>query len=561
MRSMRALCFGIIITFWAIWAQSATYYVDRVAGDDRGAGTSQLAPWRTIARVNRADLKPGDTVLFRRGRLWRETLVVPASGTSSAPLTFGAYGQESQPPVISGAELITNWTQRAGNLWSAACPSPASVVAFNGSVADGKPNLASLARDKDWCWTTGTLYIVSSVPPQTAFTAPGVEAAAREACIYSHGKSWVNYTGLSLQFANHACFFADDADHYLTLTNITAHGGGDAGGFRFDSSMSPTLIRCNADWTRSVPTSDGYSFQSACRNITMRDCTASYNRRRGAQFDTGIGGFIHIYGGEFHHQFGVNQSDGIAIDKNDAILIEGAWCHHNGINNDSADGIQISGGSINPVIRYCHLERNYNGGLILESDGATVTYCISNWNRHGVAICGNATRPMLIYNNTLYNNEYGLFFYGLSPAAPVKVINNILYGSSDVRRAAYLASGLDDSKIAMTRNGFWGDDNSYMIEWGGRMYQRRDFSAFSTGGGALIGSICADPRFINPGAGNLRLQPASPMIARGGPLGLTRDFEGNPVPSATPDLGACQTVNAAQGARPGAARTSWSFYH
>lgn len=558
---MRALCFGIVIIMWANWAYSATYYIDSVTGNDRESGTSQGAPWRTIDRVNRASLNPGDTVLFRRGRLWRETLAPPASGTSNAPVTFGAYGAESQPPVISGADLLTGWTQHSGNIWRAACPNQTNVVAFNGSVGERKPDLASLAVARDWCWITGTLYIFSTVPPQAAFTNPGVEAATRDACIHSLGKSRVNYTGISLKFANRACFYADDDDHYLILTSMSAYGGGDAGGFRFDSSISPTLIRCRADWCRSAANSDGYSFQTACRNITMRDCRASYNRRRGAQFDTGISGFIRIYGGEFHHQFGVNQSDGIAIDKNDAILIEGAWCHDNGVNNDSADGIQISGDSHNPVIRYCRLERNYNGGLVLESDGGAIYYNISRLNRHGAAIRGNATRPLQIYNNTFYNNEYGIFFYDLSPVAPVRVMNNILYGSSDVRRAAYLASGLDDSKIMLTRNGFWGDDNSYMIEWGGRMYQRVQFNAFSTETGAMIDSICADPRFVNPVAGDFRLHTNSPMIAKGGAVGLMRDIVGNPVPATAPDLGAHQIIGTLpQGAKRSAGPAKWNYY-
>lgn len=543
---MRIICAFIILVHCAAVASATTYYVDFPFGKDTNSGKSEATPWRTISKVNSSTFLPGDTVLFKRGSIWRKTLIVPSSGGSGAPITFGAYGSAGAPPVISGAELITAWTRHSGSVWRAVCRVSPAVVAFNGAVGARKTALSSLTGAKAWYWSAGTLYVYSTSNPLTAYTNPGVEAGARDYCIYSKGKSWINYKGLSLKYSNRACFRADDRDNYLTLTDVTSFGAGVEGGFIFDSSANPTLIRCRSDWCKGPSNGDGFVFKTPCSNILMRDCSASYNLRRGAQFDTGIGGYIRIFGGEYHHQSGLNQSDGISIDDNDAVLIEGAYCHHNGINNDSADGIQVSGDSHNPIIRYCRLEYNYNGGIVLETDGATIAYNISNFNRHGVAICGNATRSKLVYNNTFFNNEYGIFFYELSPKAPVKVINNILYGASSLRRAAYLAEGLDDSQITMDRNGFWGDNESTMIDWNGQTYRRSQFSAFASAERGLIGSICANPLFVASSGSNLRLQSGSPMIGKGRALGLTRDIAGNPVPATNPDLGAYQFVRPAK---------------
>lgn len=557
---MRYICAFFILVYCAAFASAATYYVDLATGNDANAGASQTAPWRTISKVNQSTFQPGDSVLFKRGCLWRKTLNVPSSGASGKPVTFGAYGSATIPPVITGAELISGWTLNSGSVWRAACTVAPAVVAFNGEVGAKKTALSSVNAAKAWFWSGGTLYVYSTSNPQTAYANPGIEAGARDYCIYSNGKSWINYQGLSLKYSNRACFRADDNDNYITLTDVSSFGAGVEGGFIFDSSANPTLIRCHSDWCKGPSNGDGYVFKSACSNVLMRDCTASYNLRRGGQFDTGIGGFIHIFGGEFHHQSGLNQSDGLSLDKNDAIVIEGAWCHHNGINNDSADGIQVSGDSHNPIIRYCRLEHNFNGGIVLETDGATIEYNVSAWNRHGIAICGNATRPKLVYNNTFFNNEYGIFFYELSPLAPVKVINNILYGSSDIRRAAFLAEGLDDSQITMDRNGFWGDNESYMIEWNGRMYQRSQFSAFATSESGLIGSICANPLFAQAGGGDLHLQAGSPLLGKGRSLGLTRDFAGNSVPATNPDLGAYQFVKASGAGAMKNAVADWILY-
>jgi hypothetical protein len=69
-----------------------TYYV-RAAGNDHARGTSRATAWRTVGRVNRARLRPGDVVLFQGGaRFTDDTLIPPASGTKDHPIRFSSYG-------------------------------------------------------------------------------------------------------------------------------------------------------------------------------------------------------------------------------------------------------------------------------------------------------------------------------------------------------------------------------------------------------------------------------------------------------------------------------------
>lgn len=88
----------------------ATYHVDAASGDDAWSGTAPRptpagdpadGPWKTIARVNASQFSPGDSILFRRGRTWREQLTVPSGGAEGNPVTFGAYGT-GDAPVIDG---------------------------------------------------------------------------------------------------------------------------------------------------------------------------------------------------------------------------------------------------------------------------------------------------------------------------------------------------------------------------------------------------------------------------------------------------------------------------
>jgi hypothetical protein len=73
-------------------AAGRTFYVSP-KGSDRNHGRSPKRAWRTIARVDRAHLRPGDRVLFQGGATFTdETLTPPASGTSGHPIVFGSYG-------------------------------------------------------------------------------------------------------------------------------------------------------------------------------------------------------------------------------------------------------------------------------------------------------------------------------------------------------------------------------------------------------------------------------------------------------------------------------------
>lgn len=74
----------------------ATFYVSP-HGRDSNRGTSMAHPWRTVARVDRAHLIPGDQVLFEGGSTFSDATLMPgqgldASGRAGEPIVFGSYG-------------------------------------------------------------------------------------------------------------------------------------------------------------------------------------------------------------------------------------------------------------------------------------------------------------------------------------------------------------------------------------------------------------------------------------------------------------------------------------
>ncbi|MBN2451269.1 MAG: hypothetical protein JXR77_12830 [Lentisphaeria bacterium] len=100
-------------------ATAREYYVDAAAGMDTASGTSPAEAWQSLARVSRAELRPGDTVRFRRGGQWRGTLA-PRSGSEAGPVTYTAYGEGEKPLLLGSASRSRpeDWEEVAAGIWA-----------------------------------------------------------------------------------------------------------------------------------------------------------------------------------------------------------------------------------------------------------------------------------------------------------------------------------------------------------------------------------------------------------------------------------------------------------
>ncbi len=89
----------VLITYSGSWAK--TYYVDATNGNNLKNGISPESAWSSISKINKMTFEPGDSILFKRGEVWHEHLVIKNSGRQGKPITFGAYGSGNKP-VITG---------------------------------------------------------------------------------------------------------------------------------------------------------------------------------------------------------------------------------------------------------------------------------------------------------------------------------------------------------------------------------------------------------------------------------------------------------------------------
>jgi len=103
----------------ALPAFGATYYVDSVAGDDAAAGLCEKTAWKSLEKVNKADIQPGDTVRFKRGGLWRGSLV-PHSGELGKPVTYTWYGTGPKPIFQQSVDRSKpgDWVETEPGVWA-----------------------------------------------------------------------------------------------------------------------------------------------------------------------------------------------------------------------------------------------------------------------------------------------------------------------------------------------------------------------------------------------------------------------------------------------------------
>ena len=104
-------------------AVGRTFFVAATSGNDTNSGLSEQWPWRSLDKVNSAELKPGDKVLLKRGETWRGQLI-PQSGREGAPVTYGAYGTGELPRLLGSSSRndSQDWKDEGGNIWVTSKP-------------------------------------------------------------------------------------------------------------------------------------------------------------------------------------------------------------------------------------------------------------------------------------------------------------------------------------------------------------------------------------------------------------------------------------------------------
>jgi len=252
--------------FFIISSCSGTYYVSN-KGSDSNNGKSVRSPWQTLDKVNSASLAAGDTVLFKSGDSWYGKLV-PKSGSSSARITYGAYGRGNKPLIHASITKMSNsdWVNEGTNIWRSAATYPTEIgnVFFNNSFCGvRKYSDEALNTQGDYYYNTSTknITIYSTSNPATFYS--DLKLLSAIILVSLKDKSNVNVKDLNLSYTSGYSVSGNGVSE-ITLSNLTMTWIG-------GQTQSGEVRKGNA-----------VEFWNNCRNALVENCTI------GEVFDAGL---------------------------------------------------------------------------------------------------------------------------------------------------------------------------------------------------------------------------------------------------------------------------------
>ena len=217
-----------VFLVWSGLASATTYYVSSSGGSDSNNGTSVSTPWQTIGHVNVQTFSPGDSILFKRGDVWNESLATASSGSSGNPIAFDAYGTGAAPNLTGYYAVPSSaWEHVTGNAWKA--PVPATYTAINfclfGSVWGQKVAALSsnLTAWGDFYLASGFVYVFSPENPGSYYVGPIVPMALSNVPVIDvNGQSWLTFQHFLVNWFDQYGVYVQGASDHLVFANMEA---------------------------------------------------------------------------------------------------------------------------------------------------------------------------------------------------------------------------------------------------------------------------------------------------------------------------------------------------
>jgi hypothetical protein len=207
-----------------------TFYVDSAAGLDANSGESPERAWASLDRVNAAELRPGDTVRFKCGGMWRGSLV-PASGDEGLPVRYTSFGEGPKPLFLGSTprNQPSDWVKVREKIWGT-LPSESrkggalsvdvgNVIFDDGAVCGWKKwAIDDLRKPYDYFYERSSQRVFLCLEDNPAARHRSVELALARHMVKQDGKHHVVYDGLALKYgASHG--FGGGATHHLIIRN------------------------------------------------------------------------------------------------------------------------------------------------------------------------------------------------------------------------------------------------------------------------------------------------------------------------------------------------------
>jgi len=455
-----------IFLFISLQSIAANKYYASTSSGGTNAGT--LAnPFTSITSVNAHSYAAGDTIFFKRGDTFTGTITPANSGSAGNAIVYTYYGSGAAP-VISGATILSSWSNVGTNLYEASLSTkPKCVTISNVQYAPARfPTSGWWNIDN----TNGTSTVQSSsLSGQTGLVGASVVIRKNNSIIdktvisaFSGTTLTTNTSGAAANSINAGYgFFLTDKASYCTYNNSWYWNSSTNkllmyfSGSPVDVTVSTTntLISINS---KNYITFYGLTFSHAnedmvdfsdCNNITISNCTLQFAGNR----------FV-VAGGSTNTNFTFSNNTCLNSNNDGGQFYGG-----------SNDGLTITGNTITNIGTFVGEGGNgwgSNSAFIFENQASTnsaITYNnISNVAYSGLQ--GGATN-MLIQYNYLYNTcmymDDGAAIYMQSPSGTNKrILNNIV-----IQGGLYASQGRPSGNDAQA-DGIYSDDTNINTEIG-----------------------------------------------------------------------------------------------
>ena len=464
----------LISLFFISCVEATDYYVNATTGSDANDGLTPGTAWQTISEVNGRGFNPGDNIYFERGQTWREKLMVPSSGSSGNPITFGTYGSGNAPKILrSVAKNSTgDWTDEGGNLWYAG-----SATEIINVIYDSEASEATMVELKASLDTQGEawydapndrIYVYSVGNPATAYSG-SIEIALREHAIDVNDKAYITIDGFDIRYTGDDAIYAN---YVATGSNLIVQNCN----FKFISS---NLFGDTHFYGRSIHVIQ-YT-NSSILNNTFEYTGTAVNPR-----SNGVACVITIDGNTASNHHGADgNTDSITFGGTAISDWNGSVVSNNDVSGFRDDGIDLYYAS-NVIVRNNIVHDIATGttgdgngikaggivGATHSSGNQIVRNLIYNINEgtHKTAINGNGCENVLVAYNIAYDCDEGYVDGALTVNGACdnpQIYNNVFYNmanmcikinggiDTDNRKTATIANNIFDGTTYDARIAGW----------------------------------------------------------------------------------------------------------
>lgn len=568
-----------LILFFTLISQGWTvnYYVDTASsgGDGTTTATSGThAAFATIAAVNAATFAGDDFIYLKKDCVWVEGLVTPSSGTANHPITFDAYGTTGANPRLQLA------VSRAGAAWTK------TAGKTNVYQSDFTGYTLPTTYGTVWYGTAGHWMSLQASVDNVDANAGSCYAASNLIYIHTIDGSDPITNGDTYYVTVVACGVLTNTKDYITIKNIDVYyaatvGFGTLGNPYLNYSSHINISDCNVYFCRSdtflaagvdinftrckvyYSTYKGFisfydgSHTPATDGVNFTDCEYATNTVWGSNTPTAFYGEGElnttitrgIISGDCYQGVHIGRylTSGSRYYTVNGLLVTGTVTNRivvddyyttniviNGVKNTTAYTL-ASGYAMQFQLASGVEVKNCNilmGAGTYAPIGMVVPVSIHNNILQGglVSIWPTATPTgITVYNNVISGSTYGLFY---GAGVGITLNNNIFLNvGTDIYPPNPATGTVSDYNCSYGQTS-WANGYATRALWYAASGQDEH-------------SISSNPLFVSASDWHLQanLSAISPCIDAGVDVGLTSDFEGNPIPrGAAQDIGAYEFV-------------------